>query len=328
MKKLFPIGPVSIVIPMRNASTTIQKALDSVFFQRYPIKEVIIVDNASTDDSIKKVEIYKRTNKNIPIYLIRESVNRGVGTSYNTGIAKATTDFVIFMHSDSILPSKHEISRLVDPVRRGKDVVATFSYIMLPLKIWETYPFWEKCLLATSVNKKKAGLNGKFDCIKKSAFVKIGGFNNRHYGHDMFIGGEDGDLHVRLAQSGKVLCSEARVVHLHSLDPSYRFSDWIANRKLLARSYGRFLRIQWRHLTPGAILFAVKPSIIVTSFIVPFAVIVILLCVFVFITMPIMYTNLTSRRDPKILLLPFISVFLIYYESFWMLESFLFLGGK
>lgn len=313
---------------MRNASTTIQKALDSVFFQRYPIKEVIIVDNASTDNSIKKVEIYKQTNKNIPIYLIRERVNRGVGTSYNTGIAKATTDFVIFMHSDSILSSQYEISRLVEPMLRRNDVVATYSYITLPLKIWETYPFWEKCLLATSVNKEKAGLNGKFDCIKKSVFLKIGGFNNRQYGHDMFIGGEDGDLHVRLAQSGKVLCSDARVVHLHSLDPGYRFSDWIANRKLLARSYGRFLRVQWRYLTPGAILFAVKPSIVIASFIVPFTLTIILLYMFAFITMPIMYTNITSRRDIKILLLPFISIFLIYYESYWMLESFLFLGSK
>lgn len=328
VKKMSSHDPVSIVIPMRNASTTILRTLKSVFSQKYPIQEVIIVDNSSTDESVKKVGVFKLANKNIPIRLIRESINRGVGTSYNTGISYATSDFVVFMHSDSILPSQHEVDKLVEPMRQEKDVVATYSYITLPLKIWETYPFWEKCLLATSVGKEKAGLNGKFDCVRKSAFIGIGGFNNRQYGHDMFIGGEDGDLHVRLAQLGRVICSRARVTHLHSLDPHYRFSDWISNRKLLARSYGRFVRMQWRHLTPGAILFAVKPTLALVIFILPFSMTVLLLSLFVFITMPIMYTNIISRKDPKIILLPFICVFLIYYESFWMIESFLFLRSK
>lgn len=319
---------VSIVVPMRNSFSTILLTLKSIFEQKYPIAEIIIIDNASSDDSVFKVKEFQRTNRKIPIRLLINKVNRGVGTSYNTGINCAKTSYVVCMHSDSILPTKNELKLLIEPMRSNPSIVATYSYIITPREIWEKFPFWEKCLLATSVGKEKAGLNGKFDCINRRVFQSIGGFDDLHYGHDIFIGGEDGDLHIRLNKAGPVVCSKARVIHLHSLDPSYSFSQWILNRKLLARSYGRFLRIQWRNLGFGAVAFAVKPMLVILSIIGIFPFNWILIFIFAFTSMFAMYQNPISRRDVRIIALPFLSVFLIYYETFWMLESFLFLPTK
>lgn len=328
MRMRTPSIPVSVIVPMRNSATTVVKTLRSILAQTYPVDEILIVDNASSDESVLKVKEFQKKNKISRIRLIISEVNKGVGTSYNIGIHQAKTTYVVCMHSDSILPSNNELSRLVEPIRKDSKVVATYSYIVLPIKIWETYPFWEKCLLATSVEKEKAGLNGKFDCLNKKVFMSIGGFDDVHFGHDIFIGGEDGDLHVRLAKAGRVVCSKARVVHLHSLDPSYNFLQWIANRKLLARSYGRFIRVQWDHLGFGAVLFAVKPMLIILSFIGPFPLNWLLIFTFAFISMSQMYKNSLSRQNARILVLPFVSIFLIYYESFWMLESFLLLRKK
>lgn len=319
---------VSVVVPMRNSFSTILLTLKSIFEQKYPIAEIIIIDNASDDNSVVIVKEFQRTNKKIPIRLLINKVNRGVGTSYNIGINRAKTSYVVCMHSDSILPTKNELKLLIEPMCSNPSIVATYSYIVTPVKIWEKFPFWEKCLLATSVGKEKAGLNGKFDCINKRVFQSIGGFDDVHYGHDIFIGGEDGDLHVRLNKAGPVVCSEARVIHLHSLDPSYSFSQWILNRKLLARSYGRFMRIQWRNLGFGAAVFAVKPMLVMLSIIDFFPINWILIFIFAFTSMFAMYLNPISRRDVRITALPFLSVFLIYYETFWMLESFLFLPTK
>lgn len=328
MKKIASVFPITIVVPMRNSSTTVSKALESIIGQKHVVEEIIVVDNASTDDSVVIVKNFQKKVKIPWVRLIEQQVNRGVGASYNAGVKLARTKYVVFMHSDSILPTKNELSRLIAPMQNDFSVVAAYSYITLPVEIWQQYPFWEKCLLATSVGKEKAGLNGKFDCIQKEAFVRIGGFDVIHYGHHIFVGGEDGDLHVRLEKVGRVVRSEARVTHLHSFDPSYGFADWILNRKLLARSYGRFIRLQWQQLSFGAVLFAVKPLLVVASVFIPFPYNWVLLFGFAFVSMHAIYMNQSSWRDTRIAVLPFVSIFLVYYESFWMIESFLFLPRK
>lgn len=50
------LTPVSIVVPMRNASTTVLICLESLVTQDYPIREIVVVDNASTDDSVAIVK--------------------------------------------------------------------------------------------------------------------------------------------------------------------------------------------------------------------------------------------------------------------------------
>lgn len=322
------IFPVSVVVPMRNSSTTVIKTLKSIISQKYPVSEIIVVDNASTDDSVIKVKNFQKSLKTPRIRLIEKKVNRGVGASYNSGVRQARTKYIVCMHSDSILPTTNELNKLTAPIRDDSTVIATFSYILVPYEIWQRYPFWEKCLSATSAGKEKAGLNGKFDCIEKRVFEQIGGFDDVNYGHNIFIGGEDGDLHVRLIKVGRVVRSNARVIHLHSLDPSYSFTAWILNRKLLARSYGRFIRVQWKNLSPSAVLFTVKPLLVVATFLIAFPYNWLLLFGFAIASMYTIYLHLSSWRDPRIILLPFISIFLVFYESFWMLESFLFLPAK
>lgn len=328
MKKILPMFPVSVIVPMRNSSTTVIETLKSILKQNYPIEEVIIVDNASADDSVSRVKKFKQKLKFKCIRVIEQSVNHGVGASYNLGVKLAVSKYVVFIHSDSILLSKNQLTMLVAPIQTDSSIVATYSHVIVPLPIWQKYPFWEKCLLSTSVGKETAGLNGKFDCINKSIFESIGGFDEVQYGHDVFIGGEDGDLHVRLKKVGRVVCSQSHVIHLHTFDPSYGFFQWIANRKLLARSYGRFIRIQWRNLGFGSILFSVKPTLVLLSIIGPFPYNWIFIFIFAFISMKTMYLNSVSRQDIRILLLPFISIFLVYYETYWMIESFLLLVKK
>ena len=234
---------VSVVVAMLNSETTIIKTLESLRGQAYIIREIIVVDNGSEDKSIGLVNTYAKANKKMNIQVIQREQNMGVGGSYNFGTSRTMSSYVIFMHSDGVLPSKNEVQKLVAPFLKDKLVVASYSSILLPYDIWKKYPFWEKCLLARSVGEVRPGLNGKFDCVKKSKFLEIGGFDDVRYGQDIGIGGEDGDLLKRFQKIGKVVESKAKVIHLHDLRNNYSFSDWIINRKLLARSYGRFIRL-------------------------------------------------------------------------------------
>ncbi|MDO8269845.1 MAG: glycosyltransferase family 2 protein [Candidatus Levybacteria bacterium] len=321
------IVPVSIIIPMRNSETTILETLKSLRKQTYPIAEIIIVDNVSSDNSVAVVGDYKKKFTNTPIYLLVNTKNRGVGGSYNRGVSKSTSNLVVLMHSDSTLRTTNELAKLVAPITKDKNVVATYSSIVLPRRVWVTYNFWQKLLSVRAVDKKQPGLNGKFDCISKKIYQDIGGFNITQYGHHIDVGADDADLHLRLARKGKVVEAKSEVIHLHYLGPKYSLLDLFDNRRLLARSYGRLLRLENIKLGFAALVFFIKP-ILVLLLVLPFMfpLNLILLLSYVFWYYSKMYVTRETLLNPRILLLPIVTVLLTLLEVYWMLKAFLFLN--
>jgi len=89
---------ISVVIPMFNASSTIVRALDSVNNQSINVKEVIVVDDGSVDESFKVVESYScDSSLNI---IVHHQKNRGVSCARNKGLSIATGKYVAFLDSD------------------------------------------------------------------------------------------------------------------------------------------------------------------------------------------------------------------------------------
>lgn len=100
---------VSVVIPMHNSSTTIERALRSVLEQtRHPL-EIIAVDDASTDDTCSLVEKFAADSP-IPLKIIRLSENLGSGVTRNEGWRAATGELIAFLDADDAWhPRKLEI---------------------------------------------------------------------------------------------------------------------------------------------------------------------------------------------------------------------------
>lgn len=94
--KAATIPTVSVLIPAYNAERTIGRALDSVWRQNWPIKEVIVVDDASTDGTVEAVRRHTRPE----LRLIRLDRNRGECGAMNEGIAVATGDLIAFLDAD------------------------------------------------------------------------------------------------------------------------------------------------------------------------------------------------------------------------------------
>jgi len=100
---------VSVVIPMHNSSTTIERALRSVVEQTRPPSEIIAVDDASTDDTCALVEKISATSP-IPLKLLRLHENLGAGTTRNEGWRVATGELIAFLDADDAWhPRKLEI---------------------------------------------------------------------------------------------------------------------------------------------------------------------------------------------------------------------------
>lgn len=87
---------VSCIVPVYNAESTIQRCLDSILNQTYKNIEIIIVDDNSTDSSIKK--IYQNSDKRIKI--IQHKNNEGPSKSRNDGILTAKGEYICFIDSD------------------------------------------------------------------------------------------------------------------------------------------------------------------------------------------------------------------------------------
>ena len=118
---------LSIVIPVYNEGKTIAVTLakiKSVQLQNNITKQIIVVNDCSTDDSIAAVELYKNANPEIEINIFSHAVNKGKGAALHTGIAAATGDYIVIQDADlEYNPEEYKI--LLQPL---EDEVADVVY--------------------------------------------------------------------------------------------------------------------------------------------------------------------------------------------------------
>src|ERR1039458_5800762 len=89
----------SIVIPVFNREQEVQRALSSCLVQDFQAFEVVVVDDASTDNSATVVEGLQDQR----VRLIRHAKNRGVCPARNTGVQAAAGEWIVFLDSDDEL---------------------------------------------------------------------------------------------------------------------------------------------------------------------------------------------------------------------------------
>jgi glycosyltransferase involved in cell wall biosynthesis len=88
----------SAVIPNFNHGSRLPRAVSALMAQTPPPEEIIVIDDASVDDSIA---VIKRLQQRFPcIRLIQHEQNRGVIAGLNEGLATATKDFIYFAAAD------------------------------------------------------------------------------------------------------------------------------------------------------------------------------------------------------------------------------------
>lgn len=88
---------VSVVIPCFNGERFIRGSLDSVLGQTLDDLDVIVVDDGSTDDSVRVAEGYSGDGR---VRLLRHSFNRGIPAARNTGVRSASAQYVAFLDQD------------------------------------------------------------------------------------------------------------------------------------------------------------------------------------------------------------------------------------
>lgn len=96
---------VSLVIPIFNVSSYIERCLRSVVGQTYSNIECILVDDVTPDDSVQKCEKLIADYKGpISFKILHHEKNRGLSAARNTGTEIATGDYIYYLDSDDELP--------------------------------------------------------------------------------------------------------------------------------------------------------------------------------------------------------------------------------
>jgi glycosyltransferase involved in cell wall biosynthesis len=90
---------ISVVIPCFNSAATIERALRSVEHQTTKPHEVLVVDDASSDNTVSIIEQYARTSS-LNIRVVKQSVNGGPSVARNAAWNVAAGEFIAFLDAD------------------------------------------------------------------------------------------------------------------------------------------------------------------------------------------------------------------------------------
>lgn len=120
------VNKLSIIIPAYNEEKTIHLLLDKVRDVELIgdiKKEVIIINDCSSDNTEKRLQNYMLQNSSLDIRYFKHEINKGKGAALHTGIANATGDFLIIQDAD-LEYDPEEYNILLKPVLNGfADVV-------------------------------------------------------------------------------------------------------------------------------------------------------------------------------------------------------------
>jgi len=118
-------GPlVSIIMTAYNSEKTIRIAIESILKQSYINFELIIVDDASKDNTVSIIQQYKKFDNRIKLIKLKENV--GTYVAKNSALKQAKGEYVTFHDSDDFsLPIK--IEKQILPLLKNKNIIASIS---------------------------------------------------------------------------------------------------------------------------------------------------------------------------------------------------------
>ena len=210
---------IGIIITTYNSETTIKECLNSIKkINRRIKKEVIIVDNASTDNTLTIINHKKGVN------IIKNEKNVGYSKANNHGAKKAKAEYLLFLNPDT-RANKSTVQTMLEFMERNKDVGAATCKVMLqngrldkacrrsfptPWNIFchlthldRVFPH-SKILSRynlTYIPEEKTievdSIVGAFFLVRREAFEEVGGWDE-----DYFLFGEDIDLCYKLKERG------------------------------------------------------------------------------------------------------------------------------
>lgn len=179
---------VSIVVPVYNGEKFLKESLDSIVAQTYPNIEILVMDDASTDNSAEIIRSYG--NK---VTHIRNENNLGQFDNVNKGIEKTKGEFVCVYHADDIYKPdivEKEAQYLIKHTSAGAvfcmDIFIdaegkVYNQLELPEMMRGGGPFNYKTILNALLTYKNVFLIGPTSMVRRAVYFDVGLYNGKDY---------------------------------------------------------------------------------------------------------------------------------------------------
>ncbi|HUY41576.1 MAG TPA: glycosyltransferase family A protein [Candidatus Dormibacteraeota bacterium] len=176
---------VSVVIPTRNSARTLDACLRSVSAQTYPAVELVVVDNASSDDTV----MIARRHADLVLQAGRERC-----AQRNAGIAAARGEFVLVGDADMTL-SPDVVASCIARCGSG-DAVAID-------RIACGSGFWSRCKAFESTLYHGDRVVSAARFFRRAALLDAGGYD------ETLLGGDDWDASMRVLRGRQLVFADA-----------------------------------------------------------------------------------------------------------------------
>ena len=253
---------ISVVIPNFNGIHLLKECLDSIKKQDFTFYEVIIIDNASQDESVEYL------NKTYPEFtLLLNNENLGFAAAVNQGIKASNAEYIFLLNNDVELEFDC-ISNLLNCIKKDKTIFAVSSKMI---------QYNDRCKIDDAGDEytifgwtKKVGNNKSPDLYnnkreifsacagaalyRKSVFNEIGCFDENFFAYM-----EDVDIGYRAKIYGykNLYCPKAVVYHIGSGSSGSKYNKF--KIRLAARNnvYVPYKNMPWPQLTLNSIFLAI-----------------------------------------------------------------------
>jgi hypothetical protein len=193
---------ISVIIPVYNGASYVARAVASVLQQDCPVRELLLIDDGSTDATPERLRQLASTNPSIRLH--SNGKNLGLSATLNLGLRLAVGELVLILHQDCSLVGKDWIARAVrhfeDPavfstVGRLSHRVDEMSRKERELWIIRDHTMDEGEDSRGGFRRTLFSEN-KCDMFRRKPLLDLGGFDSR-----LTQGGEDQVLAWRLRQT-------------------------------------------------------------------------------------------------------------------------------
>jgi len=228
----------SVVIPAYQAADFVGQAIDSVLEQSYREREIIVVNDGSTDETSAIIRSYHGRVRGI------DQVNGGPSVARNAGVAAARGDLIALLDADDWW-APNRLERCVDEMLEHTEVDVLTTDAFLVDDDTPTKRRWYGDFADFAFPPPEQQLASMLDCnfvfvsalMRRSLIEQVGGFD------PAFLGTEDYDLWIRMLRTG------ANFGLIREPLAYYRVRDESLSRNA-ARQWTQHLHVLEKHL-PG-----------------------------------------------------------------------------
>lgn len=200
---------VSVVIPSRNRCASLTRAIESVTQQTWPNIEIIVVDDASVDNTPQFLEKLVGTSS-IPIKFVRNEVAQGGAGARNKGIDLAEGQYIAFLDDDDVwMPEKLNLQIGMMKENPSASSVSC-SFLVQHSSSKQTVKYISPPKDVQHILNANH-LGGASMCLTtRQMLLRIGGFDAS------LRSGQDWDLWIKLYDCGQILvCNEPLVQYFY-----------------------------------------------------------------------------------------------------------------